>query len=246
MPVNIPDTFEACQRRISELVALATQGGDATVDAVLITKELAQIYIKMGDMLLAGNDLENAAVCYATVLQLDPTLSETNKWLYKYKTFLEAVLLRNPNDAAVLNLLGDTAHMLKEYDYALDCFQRALEINHADATSLMGIAKVQHDIGKRVEAEENYIRASKLQPLMHSAADKTPPDFSLLVLTTPLHGGSPMKYLLEKAPYEINACLLFSNMEYDIGLLRKSGKMVLNLSTEADMAAALLPLQKAK
>src|SRR5205807_2660504 len=60
-------------------------------------------------------------------------------------------------------------------------------------------------------------------------------------LSAPLLGNTPTEYLFDKPAYEVNTCHLFSNMAYDLDLLKKSGQIVFNAVAEPDQTQAMLP-----
>ncbi len=247
MSINVTDKFETiedCQRRVLELVEIARQGGTSegdAPDASPVAQEIAHIYIRMGDLLFAEKNLEGTATCYATALQLEPTLSSTDIWLKKYKTFLTEMLQHSPHDINILKLLGDTVRKLGEKSLALDYFQRAFEIDPADGDSLWTITSLQRDLGLK-EADATYVRAARIKPLIKAEANKNQPNFSVLVISAPPHGGTRTEYLMKNVPYEVNTFHLFPDVPYDLALLKSCGQITFNAVSEADLAHNALPL----
>ena len=120
-------TIDACQQKVTELVIAISQNtppGEAP-DISPVAGEVAAVYVRMGDLLFAANDSQNTATCYATAQQLDPTLTATEDWQRKYKTFLAALLKQNPMDTALLKLLGETNRNLRDFDAALTLAAKA-------------------------------------------------------------------------------------------------------------------------
>lgn len=237
------DTLEACQRRLMELIESARQKGappDEPINIEPVAKDLAQVYLRMGDLLLEGKDFENAAQCYAAVSQMNPQVFTTDAGLLKYKEFLTALLTQQQNDINLLKLLGDTRRKLKEYDASIECFKRAAALDPADSDSLYSIASIQANMESK-EANESLLRAVKVNPIKKIAAAKSPPDFSLLTIGSPYRCNTPTDYLIENASYEINAFYLIAGEAYDLDRLKKCGIIAFNVIGDADMAQPLLP-----
>ncbi|MDE2336167.1 MAG: tetratricopeptide repeat protein [Alphaproteobacteria bacterium] len=243
MDTNALKTLDACQQKLTELVASVSRNvapGDVP-DVAPVARELSAIYVRMGDLLLAANDLQNTATCYAAAQQLDAGLATTETWQRKYKTFLAALLKQNPLDTALLKLLGETNRRLRDYSEALECFKRARQLDPKDADSLWAIATVQQNMGDDDAATETFRRVIAVKPLLTKAANKAPPDFSVLILFAPGLGNTPTEYLTENQPYETNTYPVLAGVQHDAALLKQHAQVIFNAVSEADQDSSILP-----
>ena len=254
--------IEACERKIAELgenvsraIAAVERGEvppEGIPDGEAVAREIAHYYSKMGDLILARGDLDRAAVCYESALKLNPrqlsarmNLLKTKNFITEddtTKAFLMGMLAEEPDNVGFLNQLGKIHYKLYERGQALDCFQRAVEIDPETADTLYWLAGLQQATGDSKAAEENYIRAVKIKPLIKVPAVKAVPDFSVLLIFAPFAGNTPTEYLLAKPPYEINISPLFPQVASDLNLLRSSGDIVINFVSDADQGRSVLPL----
>ena len=237
------DTIESCQREIMELVK-STQPSDAAPDHVpdvaAVSKDIARIYVRMADIFLQGRDIDNAAKCLETALQLDPQPWTEQEGLNRTRVFLTEMLARDPANVDLLLHLGEMNHKLGDGEKALDCFRQVLGIVPSEIRSLYMIPIIQESLGDTKAAEESLIRAVKLQPLFKIHANKTPPDFSVLVISAPLLGNTPITDLVKGSPYEANIFSLLTDEAYDVALLKRSGQVVVNAVSEADSSNIIL------
>jgi tetratricopeptide (TPR) repeat protein len=246
------DEIELCQQKILELLEAVEQEGSEGVSAGSFTaQKIAHYYAKMGDLFLERNEKTKAAACYETALQLNPGQLSARINLIKTKSFvreddaniafLQGMLVEQPNNVDLWNRLGKLHYKLYERSLALECFQRVLTIDPDNADSLYWIAGIYQGIGEHAVAEENYVRAAKLKPLIKIAAERDPPEFSVLMLFAPFAGNTPTEYLMAKQPYEVNILPLLAQVEPDIDLLKRSGQIVVNFVSDADQGQAVLP-----
>jgi tetratricopeptide (TPR) repeat protein len=249
------ETIESYKLKIAWLSELIEEGRaqpEQELNEEDVAKEISFCHAKMGDIFLTRGDFGSAEVCYETALLLNPrnlsvrmNLLKTRKTTTRedvMKAFLAGLLAERPRDAGLYNQLGRLHYNLHENAAALDCFTKAIGIDPNDADSLYGMADIQQTKGDMKAAEENYIRAMKLRPLIKVAADKPVPDFSVLVIIAPLLGNTPTNYLMNASPYERNIFPLFSHTQYDMELLKRSGQVIVNAVSEADQDQAMLPL----
>ncbi len=243
MDTNALKTIDACQQKLAELVQSISQNTPEgeTPDVTPVAQELSAVYVRMGDLLLAANDFENTANCYAAAQQIDPALTDTTSWQQKNKAFLTALLAQNPMDTALLKLLGETHRRLQEYDEALNCFKRARQLDPKDADTLWAIATVQQNMDDDAAAAATYREIVKVKPLMTKAANKTPADFSLLILFAPGLGNTPTEYLTDDQPFETNSYPVLPGTEHDAAMLGQHAQVVFNVISEADQDGAILP-----
>jgi tetratricopeptide (TPR) repeat protein len=249
------ETIESCKIKIAWLSELIEEGRlqpGHVLNEAGVTKEIAQFHTRMGDIFLTRSDMNSAATCYETALHLNPrnfsarmNLLKTSKSTTREdvaKAFLTGLLIERPQDATLYNQLGRLHYNLHENALAFDCFQKAVVLDPNDADSLYGMADIQQGLGDMKAAEENYLRAMKLRPLIKVSANKPVADFSALVIVAPLLGNTPTNYLMNVSPYERNILPLFSDTTYDVELLKRSGQVVVNAVSEADQSQSVLPL----
>ncbi len=243
MDTNALKTIDACQKKLVELVQSVSQNTPEgeTPDVAPVAQELSAVYVRMGDLLLAANDLENTATCYAAAQQIDPAITATTPWQQKNKAFLAALLAQNPMDTALLKLLGETHRRLQEYDEALNCFKRARQLDPKDADTLWALATVQQNMDDDAAAAETYKEVIKVKPLLTKPANKTPADFSLLILFAPGLGNTPTEFLTDNQPFETNSYPVLPGVEHDAAMLKQHAQVVFNVVSEADQDDAILP-----
>jgi tetratricopeptide (TPR) repeat protein len=252
-PVEVDKEIEPYQQKILNLIAASIQqtGGADIANGSDIAKEIAEVYVQMGEIFLARQHTNKAASCYETALQLNPNQWTARLNLLKIKGLtsgaemakglLQGLVAERPGDAGLLSQLGNVQYHLDENEAAIKSFQQAHAADPKEARNLLGIANAQQGLGDAKAAEENYIRAIKMSPVLRTGATKAVPDFSVLTIFTPFVGNTPTAYLMDKVPYEANQFVFLADMEYDIELLKRSGQVVVNMTTEADMAHSVLP-----
>ena len=249
---NGMNEIELCQQKILELLETVEQEGSEGVSAGSFTaQKIAHYYAKMGDLFLEENEKAKAASCYETALQLNPGQLSARMNLIKTKSFvreddaniafLQGMLVEQPNNAELWNRLGKLHYKLYERSLALECFQKTLTIDPENADSLYWIAGIYQGIGEHAIAEENYVRAAKIKPLIKIASERDPPEFSVLMLFAPFAGNTPTEYLMAKQPYEVNIFPLLAQLEPDIEMLQRSAQIVVNFVSDADQGQAVLP-----
>jgi glutathione synthase/RimK-type ligase-like ATP-grasp enzyme len=193
-----------------------------------------------------------AIAAYRTVLQNDPrhwsarlnlalALRSTEQF-DECLAVLAALSAEQPNSVFVLNELGKLHVMRRDFDRALTSFMRATALDPTNADSLYWIGAVKHAMGDLAAAERGYARAAEVQRLIRRPATQTPPAFSALMLCAPVMANTPIVYLTERSAYDANILLLFADTIYDVDALRRGSQLVINLVSDADRGASLLPL----
>ena len=121
-------------------------------------------------------------------------------------------------------------------------FRRAVILNPGDAESIYWIGSVRQALGEIEAAEAAYAQAASIQPLVSRPAAKFPADFRVLALFAPFAGNTPHGYLFKDPPYDTDTLALFGSSQFDVELLKQDVQVVVNLISDADQAAAVLPL----
>jgi len=155
-----PETIESCHRKILELIAPLQQNPapqEYIVNGGAVAKKIAHFYVRIGDLLLAEEEVAKAVSCYQTALQLDPRQWSARKGLLRAKAstnrdeltkaYLIDQLIEKPHDASLLNQLGNLHYKLQENARAVDCYQQAIDINPQDARNFYGMASAQQGLG---------------------------------------------------------------------------------------------------
>lgn len=244
--------LEVCRRKILELLeTVEKEGGEGVSAGSFTAQKIAHYYARMGDLFLAQDEKAKAASCYESALMLNPAQISARVNLVKTKAFireddaaialLEGMLVEQPNNADLWNRLGKLHYKLYERSQALECFQKALAADPENADSLYWIAGIYQGIGEDTAAQEAYVRAAKIKPLIKIAADRDPPEFTALMLFAPFAGNTPTEYLMVKQPYEVNILPLLKQVEPDAEKLKHGGQIVVNFVSDADQGKAVLP-----
>lgn len=150
----------------------------------------------------------------------------------------------------LLNKPGDTVAVYRQLGFAQACagrlrlalghFERVLESEPDDASTVHIVANLQQAVGLKSDAEASYRRALNLRPLVTIPAVVAPPDFRVLFVFGPGAGNTPITYLIEQARFESNVITLLQDMDYDADRLRAYADVVVNLVSDVDRGHAFL------
>lgn len=206
---------------------------------------LANVYVKTGRP-------QEAIAFYLQALKLNPAhwpsrtnvvqaLMATKQYLIAKAMLLELVAER-PQDAAIHNQLGKAYFELDELQLAIASFEAAIAINPRDSDSIYWIGGIKQRLGDIEAAQTAYARAAQIQPLIRRAAIKSPADFRVLALYAPFGGNTPTEYLFKHAAYETDTLALFEQNSYDAEIFKQGVQVVVNLISDVDQAAAMLPM----
>lgn len=219
--------------------------------ALRLAPDMTPCWCNLGNVYLKWGRAQDAIKLYAHALSLDPAhwASRTNlaqALIATQQTLIAKALLielaeERPHDAPVRSQLGKLYAEREELDAALDCFERAVVLNPADADSLYWIGGIRQKIGDHDGAGAAYIRAAQLAPLIRRPAAKYPAAFRALALFAPFAGNTPTEFLLTGTAYDANTLAVFDGRDYDLDLLRQNADVVVNLISDADQAQALFP-----
>ena len=160
-----------------------------------------------------------AEACYRLALEVQPDFAEIHRRLGD-------LLSRSPNRApdAIVHL------------------QRAIELNPADAGSVITLGNVLMAEGRSAEARPLFLRARQLQPLITWPTKLGKPTFSLLLLDSPGAGSTPLNYLAGNAAYDCHFIGIMSGLEHDVAMLNDKCNLVFNMIADADNGKDVLPL----
>ena len=120
-----------------------------------------------------------------------------------------------------------------------------MALNPKDAESLYWIGGyLASRSATSTAAQTAYARAAQIQPLIRRRAVKSPADFRVLALYAPFAGNTPAEYLFDDAAYDTDTLALLATSRIDAAALG-SIDVVVNLISDADQAAAELPIAAA-
>jgi tetratricopeptide (TPR) repeat protein len=220
--------------------------------ALKIAPHLTNCWCSFGDLHLRHGQHQTAIEFYLQALKLNPRhwASRANmvQAVMAAKQFLiaKAILIElkgeRPHDARLHHLLGKTLFELNEVEQAVASFREAVALNPRDAESINWIGALRQLAGDDKAAQAAYAEAARIQPLIKRPAAKSPAEFRVLALYAPFGGNTPTEYLFKDAFFDTDTLTLFADREYDTALLGQNIQLVVNLVSDADQTAALLPL----
>jgi tetratricopeptide (TPR) repeat protein len=219
--------------------------------ALRIDVNLVYCWCNLGNVFQRKNRPADAIPYYSQALNLDAThlptrlnlanaLIAMQQWLVA-KALLAELCAERPADAQVRNLLGRVNVGLENFAAAAKDFEAAIALDPADSDSIYWLASVRQTIGEDEAAGAAYAEALRLKPLIHKPGVKFPPEFTVLALYAPFGGNTPTEYLFDAAAHDTNTYAVLGGQDHDIAMLRASGDIVVNLISDADQAAAVLP-----
>jgi glutathione synthase/RimK-type ligase-like ATP-grasp enzyme len=197
---------------------------------------------------------QDAIALYLEALKLNPAhwpsrtnlteaLIATRRHLVAKALLMELVEER-PQDAQVRQRLGRVSYELNEKQAALAHFRQAVGLNPNDAESFYWIGGISQSLGDIEGAQAAYARAAQITPLIRRSAVKSPADFRVLALYAPFAGNTPAEFLLGNADYDTDTLALLATSQIDAAALGGID-VVVNLISDADQAAAELPIAAA-
>ena len=220
--------------------------------ALRLSPHLTACWCNLGNVRLKTGNAGEAIALYAQALTINPAhwpsrtnlaqaLMATQQHLLA-RALLTELIGERPQDAQLHHQLGKLLFELNELQAALESFRRAAVLNPGDADTMYWIGGICQQLGEIDAAEAAYARAAQLQPLIRRPAAKFPADFRILALYAPFAGNLPTGYLFKQADYDTDTVALFASSQIDIELLKRDVQVVVNLISDADQGAALLPL----
>ena len=131
--------------------------------------------------------------------------------------------------------------MLGDAEAARPHLEHALSHDDRDTDTLYWLASVEQNSGNLAAAETAYARALELAPVIVKPAAKSPPDFTVLALYAPFAGNTPTEFIFEAAAFEVRTVALVAGVTYDAAELARGADLLVNLVSDADQGAMLLP-----
>ena len=161
------------------------------------------------------------------------------------RTLLLELLEETPDDADLRNQLGKVCFELGESGEALAQFERAVALAPEQAENFYWIGAIRQARGELEAARSAYDHAVQVHPILRRPAVKSPPAFRALALFAPFVGNTPVEFLFKDCAYQTSILSLLPGSQPDIGLLAREADVVVNLVSDADQGAEVLPLAMA-
>ena len=158
------------------------------------------------------------------------------------KTLLLELIEETPDDADLRNQLGKVCFELGETGEAVAQFEQAVALAPGQAENFYWVGAIRQARGEEEEAEAAYARAAKVHPILRRQATQSPPAFRTLALFAPFVGNTPVEFLFRDCAYQTSILSLLSGSQTDLGLLAHEADVVVNLVSDADQGARVLPL----
>jgi tetratricopeptide (TPR) repeat protein len=228
------------------------RAADSFRAALRLAPGLTSCWCNLGNVHVRTGKPRDAVAFYLQALKTNPAhwASRTNlvQALITTRQFLIAKALlveligERPQDAAIHHQLGKVRYELNETESAVASFEQAIALDPGDADSLYWLGGIRQRQGEIEAARNAYAQAAAIQPLIRRPAIRSPADFRVLALYAPFGGNTPMEYLFKNATYDADTLALFESNTYDAEVFRPGVHVVVNLISDVDQGAAVLPL----
>ncbi|MGY0575108.1 tetratricopeptide repeat protein [Bradyrhizobium sp. RDM12] len=161
------------------------------------------------------------------------------------RTLLLELLEETPDDAELRSQLGKVCFELGETEEAVAQFERAVVLAPGQAENFYWVGAIRQARGEQEAAQAAYARAAQAHPILRRPAAKSPPAFRALALFAPFVGNTPVEFLFRDCAYQTSILSLLPGNQPDVRLLAREADVVVNLVSDADQGAAVLPLATA-
>ncbi len=249
------ETVSELHARLGNVAAASGDVGLASANyqaALTIAPHLTNCWCSFGDLHLRCGQPQTAIELYLKALSLNPrhwaaranmvhALMAAQQYLVA-KAILIELKSERPEDSRIHHLLGKTLYEMGEIEPAIASFQEAVALNPQDAESLNWIGALRQTAGDDAAAQAAYAEAARIEPLIRRPALRQPAEFRVLALYAPFGGNTPTEYLFQDAFFDTDTLSLFPEREYDTAALGRNIQLVINLVSDADQTADLLPL----
>jgi tetratricopeptide (TPR) repeat protein len=220
--------------------------------ALRLKPDQTSCWCNLGNICVQTGKPQDAIAYYLQALKISPThwSSRSNlvqavmaaKQFVIAKALLDELIAERPQDSMLHHQLGKAQFELENVEAALACFEQALALNPCDSDSLYWIGGIKQRLGDNEAAYAAYAKAAQIQPLIRRPAIKSPADFRVLALYAPFGGNTPTEYLFKHAAYDTDTLALFEQNQYDADTFKQGVDIVVNLLSDVDQAARVLPL----
>ncbi|MFT4116233.1 tetratricopeptide repeat protein [Bradyrhizobium sp.] len=220
--------------------------------ALRLAPHLVACWCNLGIVHQRGGMAQEAIALYLEALRRNPghRPSRTNlvqaliatRQFAIARTLLLELLEETPGDAGLTGQLGKVAFELGEADEAIAHFERAIALAPDQAENFYWVGAIRQARGETDAAQAAYARAALAHPILCRPAITSPPAFRVLALFAPFVGNTPVEFLFKDCAYETNILSLLPASRPDAGALARGADIVVNLLSDADQGAEVLPL----
>lgn len=220
--------------------------------ALRLAPQLVACWCNLGIVHQRSGMPREAISLYIEALRLDPghRPSRTNlvqaliatRQFAIAKSLLLELLDETPDDAELHGQLGKVCFELSDSSAAIAHFERAMMLAPERAENFYWVGAIRQALGELDAAQAAYARAAQVHPVMRRPATRTPPAFRALVLFAPFVGNTPVEFLFKDCAYQTSIVSLLTGSQPDISALAAEADIVVNLVSDADQAAGVLPL----
>jgi tetratricopeptide (TPR) repeat protein/glutathione synthase/RimK-type ligase-like ATP-grasp enzyme len=237
---------------LSDDIASAAENYKA---ALRLAPGLVACWCNLGIVHQRGGMAREAITLYLEALRIDPchrpsrtNLVEalvTTRQFAIARTLLLELLAETPDDASLHGQLGKVCFELDETNAALAHFERAIALAPGVPENFYWIGAIRQARGETEAAHAAYAHAARAHPILVRPAVNSPPAFRALALFAPFVGNTPVEFLFKDCAYETCILSLLPGSEPDVARLAHEIDVVVQLVSDADQGAAVLPLTAA-
>jgi tetratricopeptide (TPR) repeat protein len=220
--------------------------------ALRIAPHLVACWCNLGIIHQRSGMMQDAISLYLEALRRNPSHrpSRTNlvqalmatRQFAIARTLLLELIDETPDDAELRSQLGKVCFELGETGEAVTQFEQAVTLAPGQAENFYWVGAIRQARGEEEEAEAAYARAARVHPILRRQATQSPPAFRTLALFAPFVGNTPVEFLFKDCAYQTSILSLLPGSQPDIALLAQEADVVVNLVSDADQGAAVLPL----
>lgn len=223
--------------------------------ALRIAPHLVACWCNLGIVHQRSGQTQDAIALYLEALRRNPghRPSRTNlvqalvatRQFAIARTLLLELLEETPEDADLRSQLGKVCFELGETEEAVAQFERAVVLAPGQAENFYWIGAIRQARGEQAAAQAAYAHAAQVHPILRRPATKSPPAFRALALFAPFVGNTPVEFLFKDCAYQTSILSLLPGSQPDLALLAREADVVVNLVSDADQGADMLPLAAA-
>lgn len=158
------------------------------------------------------------------------------------RTLLLELLAEAPEDAELRSQFGKVCFELGDTREAVAQFERAVALAPGQAENFYWVGAIRQARGELEAAQAAYAHAGRVHPILRRPAAKSPPAFRTLAMFAPFVGNTPVEFLFKDCAYQTSILSLLPGSQPDIALLAREADIVVNLVSDADQGAEVLPL----
>ncbi|MET4797613.1 tetratricopeptide repeat protein [Bradyrhizobium sp. LB11.1] len=220
--------------------------------ALRIAPHLVACWCNLGIVHQRSGQTQDAISLYLEALRRNPghrpsrtnliqALAATRQFAIA-RTLLLELLEETPQDADLRSQLGKVCFELGETEEAVVQFERAVALAPGQAENFYWVGAIRQARGELEAAPSAYADAAQAHPILRRSATQSPPAFRALALFAPFVGNTPVEFLFRDCAYQTSILSLWPGSRPDVALLAREADIVVNLVSDADQGAEVLPL----